>query len=268
MRPHESGAVRLERPLLKVSRAALRATLEAAGHPWIEDPSNADDRFERVRLRKAQPTLDALGLTPQAIARSAGRLERALTALERMASDFIARHVELRPEGFAVIELAAFRRLDDEIAIEALERLLAGLGGSNAPPRLIAVEALLRWLKRGESQARTLGGCRIALRKSHFLIGREAGRIREAPVAITPRQSVTWDNRFMVSIRGTDLACAIVPARGLALARNRDIPAFVQDSLPAIMAKGEIVAVPSLGVVGVKAPPGLQAEAEFQKIGL
>jgi tRNA(Ile)-lysidine synthase len=268
MRSDETGAVLLERPLLKISRSALRATLEAAGHKWIDDPSNADERFERVRLRKASSALSALGLTPQAIARSAERLERAFVALEGMASDFIARHVELRPEGFAMIDLASFRKLDDEIAIEVLERLLAQLGGSSAPPRLMAVEALQEWLRRGESEARTLAGCRIALRKRHLLIGREAGRISAAPVAIAPGQSVRWDNRFTVSIRGTDQPCVIVPARGLALARYRDIPAFVQDGLPAILAKGEIVAVPSLGIVGEKAPPGLQARADFQKIGL
>lgn len=268
MRPDERGDVLLERPLLGTSRAELRATLEAAGHPWIEDPSNEDERFERVRLRKAAPVLGALGLTPQAVARSARRLERALVPLDEIAQDFMARHVEVRPEGFAVIELARFGKLDDEIAIELLERLLERLGGGSEPPRLMAVEALQHWLRRGQAQARTLAGCRIAQRRRHLLIGREAGRISRAPLAIAAGQNVLWDNRFKVSVAGTAEPCAIVPARGLALARNRDIPAFVQDSLPVVVARGEIAAVPTLGIVGKSAPAGLQARAEFRKIGL
>lgn len=267
MRPEEDGPVMLERPFLETSRAALRATLTAAGHPWIEDPSNADERFERVRLRKALPLLAELGLTPAAVARSAARLERALEPLEQLCHGFLARHVEVRPEGFAIVDLASFRKLDEEIAIQVLERLLGRLGGG-APPRLMAVEALQHWLRRGETQARTLAGCRIAQRKRHLLIGREAGRISKAPVAIQPGESVLWDNRFRVSIAGAGKACEIVPARGLKLARNPDIPAFVQDSLPAILARGEIAAIPSLGIVGKSAPAGLQAAAEFQKIGL
>jgi tRNA(Ile)-lysidine synthase len=265
MRPEE-GPVVLERPLLQTSRAELRATLTAAGHPWIEDPSNADERFERVRLRKALPLLAELGLTPAAVARSATRLERALQPLEELCRSFLAQHVEVRPEGFAVVDLQHFRKLDDEIAIQVLERLLGRLGGG-APPRLMAVEALHHWLRRGEIQARTLAGCRIAQRKRHLLIGREAGRISEAPVAIRPGETILWDNRFRVSITGGK-PCEIVPARVLKLARNPDIPAFVQDSLPAILAQGEIAALPSLGIVGKSTAAGLQAVAEFQKIGL
>ncbi|MGE0241489.1 MAG: tRNA lysidine(34) synthetase TilS [Parvibaculaceae bacterium] len=268
MRADETGDVLLERPLLTVSRAELRATLRAADHPWIDDPSNDDDQFERVRLRKAAMALNELGLTSRAIARSARRLERALVALEGMAGDFMARHVDVRPEGFAMIDIGAFGRLDEEIAIQVLERLLERLGGGSSSPRLAAVEALQHWLRRGDSQARTLSGCRIARRKRHLLIGREPGRISLAPVVITPGRSVLWDNRFTVTLAGADRPCAIVPVKALNLARRSDVPAFVQESLPAILAQGEIAAVPSLGIVGKAAPPGLQARADFRKIGL
>lgn len=268
MRPDETGPVLLERPLLKVTRAELRATLLAANHPWIDDPSNEDERFERVRLRKAQSLLRELGLSPEAIARSAMRLERALVPLQGMAGDFLARFVEVRPEGFAMAELAPFRKLDDEVAIQVLERLLGRLGGGSEPPRLMAVEALQEWLKRGEARVRTLAGCRVARRKSHLLIGREAGRIAPGPVAIANGQRVLWDNRFMVEVTGAERPCDIVPSRMLKLPRQGDIPAFVQEGLPAILAQGELAAVPSLGIVGKAAPPGLQARAEFQKIGL
>jgi tRNA(Ile)-lysidine synthase len=267
MRADETGRVLLERPLLAVSRDELRASLLAAGHPWIDDPSNEDARFERVRLRRAAPALRELGLSPQAVARSAMRLERALIPLAGMASDFMARHVEVRPQGFALVELASFRKLDDEIAIAVLERLLGHLGGGGEAPRLMAVEALQVWLKRGESRVRTLAGCRIARRKSHLLIGREAGRINPTPVAISRGQKILWDNRFTVSVLGSDSSCVIVPAGMLELARQGDIPAFVQQGLPAILSQGEIAAVPSLGIIGKAAPPGLRVQAEFRKFG-
>jgi len=49
----EQRHARLLRPLLPVPRARLTATLEALGVAWIDDPSNIDPRFERVRLRTA-----------------------------------------------------------------------------------------------------------------------------------------------------------------------------------------------------------------------
>ncbi|WP_119392081.1 tRNA lysidine(34) synthetase TilS [Taklimakanibacter lacteus] len=267
MRPDKTGDILLERPLLRTSRAALRATLAAAGHPWIEDPSNEDERFERVRWRKALAELGDLGLTPQTLARSAERLSRALLPLDELARDFLARHVDLRPEGFAMIERASFHKLDDEIGISVLERLLGHLGGGGEPPRLMAVEALHQWLRRGESQARTLAGCRIAQRQRQLLIGREPGRINASPVALVPGKSVLWDNRFRIAIAKGGRPCQIVPVKALKMARNPHIPAFVQESLPAILLDGEVAAVPGLGFLGERAPTGLQAQAEFHKLG-
>lgn len=268
MRADETGAVLFERPLLEMNRADLRATLRAAGQDWIEDPSNRDERFERVRLRQTLPMLAELGLTPQAITRSAARLERALATIEGLCREFLTHHVEIRPEGFAMVDLQAFHKLDEEVAIQLLERLLGRLGGGEAPPRLMAVEALHHWLRRGGTEARTLAGCRLVQRKRHLLIGREAGRIDRTPVALAPGKSVVWDNRFKISIGLVAPDVAVLPVRGLKVARNPHIPAFVQDGLPALLVGDKIAAIPSLSYVGQSAPPGLQAAAEFQKIGL
>ncbi|MGV8951126.1 MAG: tRNA lysidine(34) synthetase TilS, partial [Cypionkella sp.] len=64
MRPDwvEAG-VRFERPLLGVSRANLRAYLTRRGVVWLEDPSNQNDRFARVRARRALTMLQPLGIT-------------------------------------------------------------------------------------------------------------------------------------------------------------------------------------------------------------
>ncbi|MDJ0765213.1 MAG: tRNA lysidine(34) synthetase TilS [Myxococcota bacterium] len=49
------------RPLLDISRESLRTYLSAKEQAWIEDPSNQDDRYMRVRIRNALiPLLDSL----------------------------------------------------------------------------------------------------------------------------------------------------------------------------------------------------------------
>nr|WP_230975583.1 tRNA lysidine(34) synthetase TilS [Acetobacter garciniae] len=53
--------VRLVRPLLGVSRLALRNTLREAGLAWVDDPSNEDRRAERVRVRQALAMPDPTG---------------------------------------------------------------------------------------------------------------------------------------------------------------------------------------------------------------
>src|SRR5690606_41975131 len=59
--------------VLGFSRAALRATCRAAGIGWAEDPSNANDRFLRVRLRPFEDALAAEGLTPARLSRTIDR---------------------------------------------------------------------------------------------------------------------------------------------------------------------------------------------------
>ena len=70
----------LLRPLLGWRRAELAAVVEAAGIAAVQDPSNADDRFDRVRLRKALAEADWLEVA--ALAESASHLSDAHAALE------------------------------------------------------------------------------------------------------------------------------------------------------------------------------------------
>ena len=64
-------AGRLLRPLLGISRARLMAGLKAEGQSWIEDPSNEDVRFSRVRWRQLMPKLQAEGLNSERLAATA-----------------------------------------------------------------------------------------------------------------------------------------------------------------------------------------------------
>ncbi len=57
--------VALARPLLSVPREALRKIAAASGLSVVDDPSNLDLRFDRVRVRAAMPGLAAIGLTPK-----------------------------------------------------------------------------------------------------------------------------------------------------------------------------------------------------------
>lgn len=81
------GQGSLVRPLLDCSRGALQAYAQDRGLVWIEDPSNADERFSRNFLRRqVMPSL--AGRWPQAstsLARSASHLAEAQQLLEELA---------------------------------------------------------------------------------------------------------------------------------------------------------------------------------------
>lgn len=72
--------VRLLRPLLGWRRTDLERICEDAGVTPVADPSNADERFERVRIRRSLAQAD--WLDPGALARSAAHLAEADAALD------------------------------------------------------------------------------------------------------------------------------------------------------------------------------------------
>lgn len=81
------GRGRLVRPLLDCSRAELQAYAQHHGLAWIEDPSNADQRFSRNFLRQqVMPLLvERWPQTSNNLARSASHLSEAQQLLSELA---------------------------------------------------------------------------------------------------------------------------------------------------------------------------------------
>jgi tRNA(Ile)-lysidine synthase len=77
--PVPGASLTLLRPLLPWRHQELTHICQAAGLTAADDPSNADDRFERVRMRKALAEAD--WIDPVAVAKSAANLAQADSAL-------------------------------------------------------------------------------------------------------------------------------------------------------------------------------------------
>ena len=94
MRPHwERDAIGYQRPLLQVSAVDIRSWLGAQGIAWIEDPSNASEKFTRNRIRaRLLPALaEAFPQYRDTFARSARHAAQAQALLEDVANEDLAR---------------------------------------------------------------------------------------------------------------------------------------------------------------------------------
>jgi tRNA(Ile)-lysidine synthase len=171
----EFEGVRLLRPLLRVSRGALQATLKARRQGWVEDPTNRDMTFERARLRARMPRLQALGIGGAQAAEAALALGRARARLEERIAALLA-HVTLEARGRAAIPRSILLEAPLPLAQQALGWLLQTVGGQDYPPRSEALDRLLDWMRRGPGRGRTLAGCRIQARLDRFVISPEEGR--------------------------------------------------------------------------------------------
>ncbi len=116
----------LLRPLLGWRRAELGALVTAAGIAAAQDPSNLDERFDRVRLRQALARTDWIDVP--ALAQSAAHLADADAALDWAAQREWTERVERAPLGLVYRPQAP-----RAIALRVLARIVAELDG--APPR-------------------------------------------------------------------------------------------------------------------------------------
>lgn len=255
--PEESAwaGILVLRPLLDVPKARLAAMLAEGGHAWVEDPSNQDPRFERTRMRASSDALMKLGLSPEALARSAQRLRRARAALDEAANRFIAEHGIMSEAGYCLIGREALTTAPTEIGLRALAGAITAVGGRAKPVRLAKLEALLAALHERPGKTHTLGGCRLEPMGGNLGVFRETRGTGLPSFQLAPGERALWDNRFRVELGGDEAKPVTVRALGDTGRRDLSssslplsaLPRFAAATLPAGWRGEEMILLPRLG---------------------
>ncbi|OCW59293.1 tRNA lysidine(34) synthetase TilS [Hoeflea olei] len=190
------GRLWVLRPLLDISRATIRAHLSARRIAWIDDPSNADPRFERVRVRAA---LEAGPADPADLAAAAG-IAAARGALARAAAAYIRSAAEVEHGGQVRIGLP--REAGPAVITAGLEALIDLCGGAARPldrrGKATLRAAVHGWIGEGTGAADTLTLGRALLRRrgGALVIARENRGL--GILRLDPGGSGVWDGRFLV----------------------------------------------------------------------
>lgn len=227
-------AIDVRRPLLDVPRAALAAWLRAAGIAALEDPSNADRRYERARVRSTMPALADEGATPERLAAFADLMGRLTRVNDREARRRLA--TATVSDDAVVSAGVALLGPPVPVAREALRRILLAFG-----PRAVDPAPLARAhaaLLAGEG-VRTLAGVRLERRGDRIVASRERGRTVLPAPPIRPGETISWDHRFEVTAPG-----ALPDGARVAAFSSTGRGGARLGSLPVIVARGAVVAAP------------------------
>ncbi len=148
---------RLVRPLLGLGRERARSLAEAAGLPFRDDPSNAEDAYARNRIRhRVLPELEAISpAAERTIAETQAELREQAAVLERIAAEAIGPAVPGAPP---TIALERLRKLDPLIRRLALRALAERAAGGSVPLGRERAERVWELAQRPEGGVVELGG--------------------------------------------------------------------------------------------------------------
>lgn len=197
----ELAEIRLIRPLIHSSRDALRTYNKKHELSWIEDPSNQNRQFTRIKAR------DYLSKNPDLkhdLLTTAQQLRQDLKTEARLFRHFVNAHVTIDQWGIVSTDTVPPPRL-----LGLLLRIAAGTGG---PISQAALTTLRREMLARNVNAGTLAGAYMIFEDGRFLIGPDPqtykGRKGKPAIALEkwPKyQKKIWHGRYNINCRDNDI---------------------------------------------------------------
>lgn len=158
------------RPLLPVSHQELLETLKSQKIDWIEDPSNANDRYARVRIRNVINVLENEGLSAERISSLTKRIHNSIRLIDylidkeykNLKTNYNTERIE--------INISEFTSLPMEGRIRILKLIIADLNPEKQyPARLEDIERLAYKID-GAFKGSTLGKCLFRKKKDRLVV--------------------------------------------------------------------------------------------------
>ena len=220
----------LFRPLLGARRSALRDYLMALGQGWVEDESNADRHFERVRARQELAELRSNGVTPERLAALAEAGARTTALLDRLTGRWLASWLKEEEAGFCHVPSEPFTGLPLPLQQRILARIVSHYGGGQSTPEAEELRRLAQWVADGPVRC-TLGGALMGRRKHGFYVCRESGRIAPEPLIVPDSGKALWDGRFLITAAP---GAMVRPPDRDALPLGEGVPVFARRAYPVV----------------------------------
>ncbi|MGR3469092.1 MAG: tRNA lysidine(34) synthetase TilS, partial [Shimia sp.] len=230
--------VTILRPLLGVTRAALRHHNTTLHIPFVDDPSNTDPAYERVRVRDALAALSEAGIDAAHLSAMADRARDAADGLHACAAQ--AWEATCRAAHYEVtFDRAAFAGLERETRRRLLHAAIAFVAPATKRPRGPEVAAVLERIAGGGPS--TLGGAAILPEGDALHVLREVARTE---AVATPG---IWDGRFRYTEQGLT-ARALGPEGAKQIADKGGIPIALWRATPGLFDGADLIVCPRAGL--------------------
>ena len=162
------------RPLLDTSKKDLIYLSKNTFNFNVNDPSNLDDKFLRVRVRKLISNLEKDGLTFNKFKLSLNNLSKSNNAIDYYVQKNINDNSNYLKLTNSIILKDDFLQQPDEIVFRSFSELIQKMGKKDTFARGAKVENLLKYLRSTNNYSKkTLSGCIIQKLENSVIISSE-----------------------------------------------------------------------------------------------
>ncbi len=222
--------IALVRPLLAFSKKQLINYNKFVNQEWVEDSSNQNEAFERVKVRNFLPKLKDIGIFLDTLTKTSARMQRVAEALEFYTQALIKENVVFYDEGYAKVNWDKILNAPEETSLKTIANLVQILGGNIYPPRFERLFRLYQALQVVDFKGATLCGCLF----KKDIICREASKIKDE-IPLTFQTKTVWDNRFCIdSKEKSTFIIKKIETKDLNQIKELRLPFEVKKSMPCV----------------------------------
>ena len=202
-RSYERNGLTLIRPLIDTPKSELINYAKRNKINWVEDPSNENQKYDRVKLRKVLPLLYKEGFDKKVFLKSIKKLRLANQALDQITKEFVLKYVTINKNISIFINQELFLTAPEDVQLRVLQNTIRIFSGEKYySPNYSKITNLMNWARKdNDIAAKTLGGTIFRKRKGGIILYKEVKKLNDIkPIKLSKSKYKAWDNRFLIKI--------------------------------------------------------------------
>jgi tRNA(Ile)-lysidine synthase len=165
--------LKIVRPFLDLNKDDLKYVTINFFKTFIEDPSNIDDKFLRVRIRNYRKDMEKEGLSTNKIIKTINNLMSAKKALNFYKNKALYKHVSFATKNKCLVNVKIISEEAKEVVFKSFSDILSLISGAYYPPRSKKILNLINRISASKFKKCTLGGCIIEKKDGFIFISKE-----------------------------------------------------------------------------------------------
>ena len=187
------------RPLLKYRKEELRNYLRNNNYSWIDDPSNHDDKYQRVKIRKLLKQLKSDSLIAPNFVKTADHMLRASKLSKEISKHNSKTLLSFNDVGQITFEVEKFSELFEDTQFRILSGIISWFSGKFYKPRFSQLENMHNKILNDKFTSATLGGTVFKKQNGTLTFTRELASIEEN--CLVKDEKFIWDNRWLITLK-------------------------------------------------------------------